>query len=342
MFERRSPWGIYWAEMMSGDRRDGTRWYTPDADEIDAEIIDYWIARARETRHPVLRSRYADLAWEIGNYLRRKGHAGNRPPYDTVGIAIDAYLEAVARRLFEHSSDAWQYINRAIELSKRVNDAERQALSRDALFAYRESVRDVSPHDGQTWRFYDIAERHFGPSLDAGVKAQIVRDLQAELKITSDISNPATFDPHAATNTAERIQRWGALAEQEGVGREAVLMAGAAFEQAAAKADGLVASAWLEQLLPRYRAIGDRGGAARVEETIRRRSDDAEAEMKTHSVTVEIPRKEFDELAEKICGETLQCAITRIVPAVLLKYEPTVEQERQSLEEAPLYATILA
>jgi hypothetical protein len=340
MFERRSPWGIYWAETFSGDRRDGTRWNIPDADEVDAEIIDYWIVRAREVRHPVLRSRYSDLAWEIGNYLRRRGLPGIRPPIEVVGIAIDAYLEAVERRLFEDNSDAWQYINRAIELSKSINDAERQALSRDALFAFRESVRNVSAHEGQTWRYYDIAEEHFGRNLHAALKAQGIADLQAELRITSNVSNPETFNPHSASDTAERIQRWGLLAGQQEVGREAVLAAGAAFEQAAANAGGLVATAWLEELLPRYREIGDTAGAARVEEAVRRRSEDAEAEMTTHSVTVEIPRKEFDEFAEEICGDTLDEALARIAGAVLLKYNPTVEQVRETLEGALLYALI--
>src|SRR5947207_2213212 len=56
MFERRGPWGVYWAEMSSWEQPGGTRVYNPDADQIDAEIIDYWIARAREVRHPILRS----------------------------------------------------------------------------------------------------------------------------------------------------------------------------------------------------------------------------------------------------------------------------------------------
>jgi hypothetical protein len=124
------------------------------------------------------------------------------------------------------------------------------------------------------------------------------------------------------------------------VGPSAVRVAGAAFERAAAMAGGLVATSWLEDLLPRYRAIGDTDAAARVEETIRQRAADSRAEMTTHSATVEIPRKEFDEMAEQICGQSLDEALTRLVGAGLLKYDSMVAQVRNTLEGAPLFAMI--
>lgn len=347
MFERRSAWGLYWAEMFSGTRADGTQVHIPDADAIDAEIIAYWIERARAARHPVLRSRYADIAWEIGNYLRKKGRASGdaslaaiRPPIDVVQIAIDAYLETVDRRLFEDNSDAWKYINRAIELSKSVGDVTRLQASRAALLGFREAVRAVDPHKGQTWRFYEIAAKYFADDLSASEKAQIIADLKAELQVTSDISKPETFDPHASTNTAERLQFWERSAGIADAGREAAARAGAAFEQIAEKASGLVAVAWLEKQLARYRDIGDAAGAARVEAAIRRRAADARAEMKSYSVEIKIPRAELEQLAERICGTTLEDALVNVAGSAIMSYDNIAERLKDSLKNSPLLAHI--
>jgi hypothetical protein len=321
--------------------------HIPDANAIDAEIITYWVDRANAARHPVLRSRYADLAWEIGNYLRKKGKASGdvslaaiKLPIDVVRIAIDAYLEIVERRLFEENSDAWKYINRAIELSKSVGDVTRVQASRAALLRFRDSVRAVDPHKGQTWRFYEIAAKYFAEDLSAPEKAQIIADLGAELEATSDISNPAVFDPHVSTNTAERLRFWELSAGIANAGRDAAAKAGAAFEQIAEKASGLVAVAWLEKQLARYRDIGDVEGAARVEASIRRRAADARAEMKSYPVEIKIPRAELEQLAERICGTTLEEALVNVAGSAIMSYDNISDRMKESLKGSALIAHI--
>jgi lysyl-tRNA synthetase class 1 len=66
----REPWGIYWGPMASGTLADGKPFHSPDIEEIDEDILRHWIARATNAKHPALRARYADLAWEIGRYLK--------------------------------------------------------------------------------------------------------------------------------------------------------------------------------------------------------------------------------------------------------------------------------
>lgn len=99
-------------------------------------------------------------------------------------------------------------------------------------------------------------------------------------------------------------------------------------------------SSWLEDLLQRYREIGDVAGTARVEEAIRQRAGDARSEMKSHSITVDVPRKEFDQFAVQICGDSLDQALARVVSAGLMKYDSMVSQVRKALEGAPLVSMI--
>src|SRR4029077_20493225 len=60
-----SPWGTYFAPMGSGTDKDGKTVYFPDIAGADARVVNHWIARAKTITHPVLRARYADLAWDL-------------------------------------------------------------------------------------------------------------------------------------------------------------------------------------------------------------------------------------------------------------------------------------
>ncbi len=75
MFARVGAWGTCWSEMSSATTADGHRILIPDVDTADPEIVAHWIWRAEELGHPVLRGRYADVAWEMGRYLRKRGKA---------------------------------------------------------------------------------------------------------------------------------------------------------------------------------------------------------------------------------------------------------------------------
>lgn len=64
-----SAWGLYFGPMMSGRTEHGAGWETPALTLISPNVLDYWSKRAKATRNPVMRARYADLLWEIPRAL---------------------------------------------------------------------------------------------------------------------------------------------------------------------------------------------------------------------------------------------------------------------------------
>src|SRR5688572_30494414 len=90
------------------------------------------------------------------------------------------------------------------------------------------------------------------------------------------------FDPHQALDAADRLTK--RLANKPEEIRRVVKRAESAFEEIAKQASGLLAVAWLEDLIPRYRAVGLIEDVARVERSIRQRAEDARGEMKRISV----------------------------------------------------------
>src|SRR5438270_83604 len=61
-----SPWGTFFCPMGSMEDKEGKTRYFPDISGANVEVIDHWIERARTITQPVLKSRYADLVWDLG------------------------------------------------------------------------------------------------------------------------------------------------------------------------------------------------------------------------------------------------------------------------------------
>jgi hypothetical protein len=63
--QHENPWNSYFGPMGSGTGAEGKTVYFPDIAGTPAVMVDHWAARARAVKHPFLKARYADLAWEM-------------------------------------------------------------------------------------------------------------------------------------------------------------------------------------------------------------------------------------------------------------------------------------
>jgi hypothetical protein len=132
-----SIWGLHFGPMMSGATESGERWDSPSLSDVSADAVDYWARRANESRHPVLKARYADLCWELPKRL-----PDLRPSYEMALIAIDAYLAAVQQRRYEYSVSLVGKLKRALEIALQVKDSERLASVRDALIELESEIAE--------------------------------------------------------------------------------------------------------------------------------------------------------------------------------------------------------
>jgi len=344
------PWGIYWGPLGSGTLADGkTPFYRPDVAEIDEEILAHWIGRAATAKHPVIRSRYADLAWEIGRYLKRSAKDRQDSPKPPITIntpvslaqaAIDGYLDAVERGLAEDEYHSWKFLDRAIGLSISLNDKGRTARAKAALFGY---YRKLASGNGEFlwWRLSDLtAEREKPLGLDERDHKEIVESLEAALSRQSDIKDKQRFDPHAAMSAVDHLMRHLGNAPEEV--RRVVKRAAGAFEEIAKEASGILAISWLEDLIPRYRNVGLIEDAARVERAIRERAEQARGEMKQISVPVEIPREEMDKWADAVVGSSLQEALGQIAVYCMAREENAQKTVQEMAEKTPLSSMMTA
>jgi hypothetical protein len=322
-------WEMYWQPLSSATDKAGKNHHFPDAAVVDVEIIQQWTARAQTTRHPLLRARFADLAWEITRYRRKE--LALRPDASLARIAIDSYLDALDGTLFVDDIYAWNYVERAIELAASINDQARLQRAKAILLIFRAACESRDPRYA-FWRFHEIAwSRARVLDLTDTDRAEIVQVLESQLALRSRIENPQTFDPHLATTAAEALRLWREFAGQTAEADRASHTAGEAFEAAAAQAKGLTAIVWLTDQLARYRQLGDREGVARMERAIRARAQEAQGEMKRISVPLNLKPEELETWADRVAGKNLDEALKTFAAVGVVGRDST---ERAILDNA--------
>lgn len=345
--EKNEPWGIYWRPLGSGTLADGKPFYSPNIAELDADILLHWVFRAENAKHPLIRARYADLAWEIGRYLKRDLKDRITCPSPVVSVdlpftlvqkAVDGYLDGVELRLAKDEYHSWVYIERAIVLAISINDQSRGLRAKSVLFAYHRSLV-AAGGKFMWWRFDDITiEREKTLSFTDADAKEVLDALECALIRYSDISNRQEFDPHAALSAVDHlIHRFGTNRPEI---QRVIKIAGTAFEGIAKEAAGLVAIAWLEDLIPRYRAAGLVNDSARVERLIRERAEQARGEMKRISVPIDISREEMEKWADAVIGSNLQEALGRIAWHCMALEDKTKESLKSMADKAPLVSML--
>jgi lysyl-tRNA synthetase, class I len=123
-----SVWGTFFGPMFSR-QQNGEAVYTPDLRDLDHETVAHWKRRSAEAQHPVLRARYADLAWDLARAITQE------PREVAFAVtAIDAYLAAIDRAFYDNPISGIWWAKRALNLAVSITRKDKIELTRDAMF----------------------------------------------------------------------------------------------------------------------------------------------------------------------------------------------------------------
>lgn len=331
-------WEMHWQPLSTAIDAAGKPFHSPDVTLVDDEILEEWVKRAGAARHPLLRARYADLAWEVARFRRKE--LACRPDVSMARIAIDGYLEAIERDLAPDEFITWNYIERALELAASINDASRVSRAKAILFRFGAECEARDPTYA-FWRFDDVAWSQAQTlELSSEDRALIVGALERQLAVRSNVAEPQLFDPHFARTAADRLGRWREFSGEKAEARRTAQTAGAAFEAAASKASALVAIAWLSEQALRYRQLGDGEAVARVEQAIRERANEAQGLMRRISVPLKVTPEEVQAWADKVAGNNLEEGLRGFAAAGLIGRNSTERAVLDIAAKSPLIARI--
>ncbi len=333
--QRDSVWGIYFGPMMTRKRSDGVVFYSPDVKDLDAESFAHLEERATNCINPVMRARYADLAWDMKNKA-----IAQRPNVEFARIAIDSYLEAIEKGRYEMEMFGVEWLARALQLARSIKDEERTKRVVDVIFVFHDKVAEVGR--AGTWIFlFDLL---YGEKCtNADQETRIVTQLEEMFAKVTDTKPSASgaysADPFAAEAAADRLLRHYHKLNDRPNAERVMKAFGATFEDMARKANPMMSSIFLPRIIERYQQEGLKEDAERAQLLAQEKGKNIAGDMKTISVESELKKEDVDNLVAKlVLPGDLDTSLTRIG----VYFMPDVDAARTLLERLRTDAPFLS
>lgn len=323
--QQKSHWETRFGPVLESVAEDGTRRCYPDIAQIDESVVEYLQRRASESKHPVLRARYADFVWDI-----TKAATGKRPSIDLARQAIDAYIECGTR--FPNSNHTSERLCRALELSLSIRDDTRSSQAISTMLGVLD--RSEFPGSHILWLFDMLIEQR-GVTLTSDQEKKLVDAMEAEL---SRICNSENAVGIVAKDPAVRLARFYERAGKPDETKRVIRTYGNALSSFAMKAYGLVAMSWLQDAYATYVQFGLRDEAESLQLAAKKKGKAAEDEMVRHSLSVEIPADEIERVLEDLTADDLESTLSRIS----INFCPRIEELRKQLDDFKKNAKLLS
>ncbi|MCX5724163.1 MAG: DUF4209 domain-containing protein [Nitrospirae bacterium] len=327
------PWGTYFGPISYGTKADGSTWYLPDINDAAPEVIDHWTARAKAIVHPVLKARYADLAWDLSRIISKTS-----PGADMAKVAIDAYLSSIRDNLRTNIHGKFDAVVRALDIAIMINDTARIAAARSTLLTLHRQV--LVERDGLWWIAFDrlIEEKRAG--LTDEEKDELIAGLEGVVTRCSDTSDPKAFDPHFTENAAKRlIQYYNRTGKHIEVRRLHSIVA-RSFEHFASLGDAMLAASVLQTASNAFHSAGLKDDARRVRVMMEQKIAESHEMLKPISVERTITREDMERFLSEIVVPDTGTTLVRIASEFLNRKAALEEQLKRLSEVAPLMATL--
>jgi hypothetical protein len=329
--QRENPWNSYFGPMGSGTDAEGTEFYFPDIAGTPRVAVDHWAARARSLKHPCLKARYADLAWDMSGPIGQR----KRDPEDA-RIAIDSYLDAIPRMADDH--EHLQFAIRALDLAVLIGDKERTDRARTALMGIHRGL--MKTHFGMWWYTVDRLLEDKKAGVTYGERAELVVDLESIVSTGSNTGDPTQFNPHEAKEAAERLipyyRRLGQFDDIQRLHRAV----GESFEHFAGNADPMLAAALLQTATDEYREAGLKEERDRTRILMQQKIGAAGENLQSVEHRIEISKDDMERFLDLVVVDDLVTSFVRITREFLLKRAELEQRVQKTLKDAPLMAHI--
>jgi hypothetical protein len=246
--EDNSEWGTHFGPSYMGQRPDGTTVHDPDLRTLSSTSVDAWMRRAERVRNPLLRSRYADLVWD----LQRKLDPSKGRSYQFAQTAADAYLELASSNANIHSVF---FLQRAISLAQQINDRIRTLKIVDQMIELAESATLEQPGIWIVAFDHGFDKNRATPTQHEKIVSQL------EARLADATTKRDGFRAEAASRRLAKVYR--ARGDRDNLVR-VVRAAGEVYFQMAESASSSLAIGWLQPVIENYQQEGLRAEADRL------------------------------------------------------------------------------
>jgi len=328
--DQATGWGTYYGPMMVFNNGDGTATEAPSITRITEQIINYWIDRSKTAKHPILRTRYADLVWDF-----QKRITGQAPHYSMAQTVIDSTIEIAQRNCHSVKVDVIKRLERALSIAIALNDDDRVQRVADTTIAYEDAVTDDSKPG--LWGFaWDMLFDDDKVKLTADQRQKLIGDLEGHLQRASNSTDAGYIDPWLVEAAALRLAKYYRKIGRGEDTKRVIIEIGEAFGQASSKGSGLQASAWLQRVHSTFKEFGLTDEAEKVAIQLREVGEKAKSELKSFSYTMEVSKEKLEKYIAALTEGELDVALKRITAHFVPKKSEVDEQLKELASKAPV------
>ena len=129
-----SGWETYHGPMFVLPNDKGQMVEYPSIRRVDQEMLEYWTKRAKESKNPILSSRYADLVVDFSQKVLSKN-----ADIDLFQIVIDSNI-AICEKSLAEPLDCKTKIKRALILAIQTNDQRRISETKNIIIKLEKDI----------------------------------------------------------------------------------------------------------------------------------------------------------------------------------------------------------
>lgn len=319
--------------LVSSGPKDAAAVYSPDIAGAETEILSLWTRRAKTLKHPVLKARYADLAWDLS-----RATANVRADPEMARTAIDAYLASLACNLRIDAHSRFHAAIRALDLAAMTHDVPRVGLAKNALHhLHREAM---AAEQGLWWIAIDrlLDDKHLG--VTDCERDQLVADLESIVAKHSNTLSPSVFNPHAVESVASKLIKHYNRRSKGDDARRLHEVLGRTFEHFASLGNAMLASSVLQTAVNAYRDAGLEQESKRVRIAMEKKIAQSHDEVGTFTFEQIISKEDMDQFVGELVVPDVGGTFTQIAGAFLHSHSGLENRMAQLQQQSLLMAII--
>jgi len=318
-------WGNYYGPKLFLNNGDGTATVSPSIKRVTHEILKYWEERSKQTDHPILKLRYADLVWDFSKNITEK-----YPHFSLAHTIIDSTITLIIKDCHKYKSDIIIKLKRALLVALQINDSDRINKLKDIIIQYEDNIAEVT--EPKLWGFsFDLLLRNKKIKVSEEIKLKIIQDLENRLSKLSDVSNKENCVAAAlsAKAAALRLAKHYKSLNQKEKTRNVLLKLGTAFEVAIEHASAIQSSGWLQNIYSIYIEYGLSDEAEEIAIKLKEIGPKVNEEMNPISHEMEISHDDMQKHINSIIYDDLESTFVGIA----FHYTPKKDQVENQLKE---------
>jgi hypothetical protein len=320
-----SGWGTYHGPMFILPNQQGQMVEYPSIKKVDEETLKYWAKRAKETKNPVLSSRYADLVVDFTPKVINKS-----ADIELFQIVIDSNI-AICEKLSADPLDCKTKIKRALVLAIQINNQEKIAKIKEVIINLERKVAtDDKPGlwgFAFKWLILDFDKKI---TLNETEKAELTKELEDRLK---RVEKDAWLVENAVSLLAEYYAN---EKDEDNLIRVLDVLEKSLKANDRKNSDALLKVHQYEKIHEIYQKYRDKGfpkakaASDRISQEMGQLDLDWNKSLKEISVTMEIKQKDIDDFLKAIFGDKEQNKLETIIVKIAINFLPkrdAVEKE---------------